>query len=106
MKESKFQHDLIKEIKETFPGSIVIKNDSSYIQGFPDLTILYKNKWACLEVKNNAKAGHQPNQDWYVDELNKMSFSSFVFPENKEKVMYELQQTFELGRKACGSESE
>lgn len=94
MLESKFQSNLIKEIKETFPGSIVLKNDSSYLQGVPDLLILYKDKWACLEVKKSANAKHQPNQDYYVDKMNDMSFSRFIFPENKDEVMNELVQKF------------
>lgn len=94
MLENKFQANLIKEIKDKFPGSIVMKNDSSYIQGIPDLLILHKNKWASLEVKKNAKAKHQPNQDYYVDKMSGMSYSSFIYPENKEKVMNELTDLF------------
>lgn len=94
MKESKFQHDLIKDIKERFPGSIVMKNDPNYIQGIPDLTILYKDKWATLECKNSSKASHQPNQDFYVSKMNDMSYSSFVDPESKGEVLNELEKIF------------
>lgn len=94
MKESKFQHDLIKEIKSKLDGCLIMKLDSGYIQGIPDLLILYKDKWAVLECKRSAKSAHQPNQDWYVDKLNKMSFSSFIFPENKKEVLDELYKTF------------
>lgn len=94
-KESKFQADLIKEIEEKIlPGSMVLKNDPNYIQGIPDLTILYKDKWASLEVKKSKNASHQPNQDYYVETMNRMSFSKVIFPENKEEVLNELQQTF------------
>lgn len=92
--ESKFQSDLIHELKRTFPGCIVMKNDSSYIQGIPDLLILYKNKWASLEVKKCWNSPKQPNQEYYVHRMNEMSFSAFIFPENKEEVIYELQQAF------------
>ena len=92
--ESKFQKELMDEIKERYPGCIILKNDSGYIQGFPDWTILYKDKWAVLEAKRNDKASHQPNQEYYVDKLNSMSFSRFVYPENKEQVLEELQQIF------------
>lgn len=94
MKESKFQHGLIKEIKERFPGSLVLKNDSTYIQGIPDLVVLWKDKWASLEVKNNANAAHRPNQDYYVETMNNMSFSAFVFPENKEDVLNAMERSF------------
>ena len=94
MLESSFQAQLIKDLKKIFPGCIVTKNDSSYIQGIPDLTIFYKDKWATLECKQNARAKKQPNQEYYVGGMNEMSFSKFICPENKEEVLYELQQTF------------
>ena len=94
MLESSFQAQLIKDLKKMFPGCIVVKNDSSYIQGIPDLTIFYKDKWATLECKQNARAKKQPNQEYYVGRMNEMSFSRFICPENKEEVLYELQQTF------------
>ena len=93
-KESEFQKNLKKELKSIFPGSIVTKLDSSDIQGIPDLLILYKNKWATLENKRHAKATHQPNQDYYVETMNKMSFSRFIYPENKDTVLGELQNFF------------
>lgn len=94
MLENKFQANLIKELKDMFPGCIVMKNDASYIQGIPDLLILHEDKWASLEVKKSANAKKQPNQDYYVGRMNEMSFSRFICPENKEEVLYELQQTF------------
>lgn len=91
-RENRFQAELIKEIKETYPGCVVLKNDANYIQGFPDLTILYKDRWAVLECKRSENESHRPNQDHYVELLNEMSYSSFIFPENKEKVMLELDR--------------
>ncbi|MCM1524243.1 MAG: hypothetical protein NC120_07260 [Ruminococcus sp.] len=92
--EKDFQSELIKNLKRTFPGCMVMKLDSSYIQGIPDLLVLYKNRWAALECKKCADAARQPNQQWYVDKMNEMSFSRFIYPENKEEVIYELQQAF------------
>lgn len=94
MKESKFQHDLIETLKKMFPGCVVLKNDSSYIQGVPDLSIFYKDKWAMLEVKKSAIASHRPNQEYYVNKFNDMSFSRFIYPENKEEVLNEMQSLF------------
>ncbi|MBR3117654.1 MAG: hypothetical protein IKF29_00290 [Oceanobacillus sp.] len=94
MAESKFQRSLIKEIKDRFPGCVVMKNDSGYIQGIPDLTVLYENHWATLEVKDDESAPHRPNQDYYVDQMNKMSFSAFIFPENKEEILNDMERSF------------
>ena len=95
MKESEFQRKLIVEIETRFPGSIVLKNDPTYIQGFPDLLILYKRHWAALECKRSRSASHRPNQEYYVEELNDMSYSSFIYPENKEVVLDEMARSFE-----------
>lgn len=94
MKESAFQAKLIKRLKVMFPGCIVLKNDAGYIQGFPDLTVLWREHWATLECKKDAKASHQPNQEYYVQVTDDMSFSRFIYPENEEEVLRELQQTF------------
>lgn len=95
MKESKFQADLKKDLKKMFPGCIVTKLDSADIQGIPDLLVLYKDKWATLENKRSSNATHRPNQDYYVNKMNDMSFSRFIYPENKEEVLDELRKTFE-----------
>ena len=95
MLENKFQASLIRELKNEFPECIVMKNDSSYIQGVPDLLVLHKDKWASLEVKRSSNASHQPNQDYYVDKMNEMGFSRFVYPENKDNVMADLRLYFE-----------
>ena len=106
IKENQFQAQLIRDIKTVFPGCIVLKNDASYLQGFPDLLVLYDNKWAALECKRTSEAHRQPNQSYYVETLKKMSYASFICPENKEEVMNELQQTFRPNRSTCISRSE
>ena len=94
MRENEFQAKLIKELKNLFPGCIITKTDPGYIQGIPDLLILYNNKWASLECKRSSRAKRQPNQEYYVETMNQMSFSRFICPENKEEVLNELQQAF------------
>lgn len=94
VKENKFQREVIMDIKEKYPDAIILKNDPNYIQGIPDLLILKDGKWAALECKRDKKSKHQPNQDYYVGVLNEMSFASFIYPENKEEVLDELQQSF------------
>jgi len=91
--ESGFQDKLRAELKTLFPGCMIFKMDQQ--QGVPDLLVLYKNMWASLEVKKSANASKQPNQEYYVDLMNKMSFSRFICPENKEEVLDELYKTFE-----------
>ena len=94
MLEKDFQSKLIKEIKSRFNGCIVLKLDPNYIQGLPDLLVLYRDKWASLECKRGGGSKKRPNQSFYVDLMNQMSFSRFIDPTNKEEVLSELQQTF------------
>lgn len=89
-----FQARLKKELKSMFPGCIITKLDSGDIQGIPDLLILYKDKWATLENKRSAKASKQPNQEYYVSVMDDMSFSRFIYPENKDEVLDELYMYF------------
>ena len=99
MKESDFQHDTIEEIEARLPGCFVLKNDSRYCQGVPDFLILYKDRWATLEFKKSRRAHTQPNQRYYVDMLNDMSFSAFIFPENKEEVLDDLERSLKRHRR-------
>ena len=92
--ERDFQAKLIMELKVRFQGCMVLKNDSSYIQGIPDLLVLYKDRWATLECKRSTTASHRPNQEYYVDLMDEMSFSRFICPENKDEVLNELQIYF------------
>jgi hypothetical protein len=105
-KESAFQKGLINDLKKRFPGCMVLKNDPNHIQGIPDLLVLYEGRWAALECKKAKQASHQPNQDYYVERMNEMSFSRFVYPENKENVLDELQQSFQSCRPARFSRGE
>lgn len=100
MLENKFKTQLVSELEEMFPGCIVVHLDPNEIQGIPDLLVLYGNKWAALEGKKSANATHRPNQDYYVDLMNRMSFAAFIYPENKEEVLHELQQAFNVRRSA------
>src|SRR5690625_3046221 len=92
--ESKFQANLILELKDMFPGCIVMKNDPNYIQGIPDLILLWGDRWAALEVKRSDKASRQPNQKYYVEMMDHMSFARFIYPQNKEEVLNEIQRSF------------
>ena len=94
MAENRFKTNLNRELKRMFPGCIILHMDPTEIQGIPDLLILYRNKWAALEGKDYADAPRRPNQDYYVDLMDKMSFASFIYPENKDEVLSELVSYF------------
>lgn len=97
MRESEYQSLLIKKIKDLFVNCVILKNDAGYIQGIPDLTILYNDKWAMLEVKNSIDSSIRPNQEFWVMHLNQMSYASFICPETEDGVLHELQCALGLG---------
>ena len=105
MKESKFQSGLIKKIKKNFPDSIVLKTNPNYIQGLPDLIVLYTDKWVALECKKSEKAHHQPNQEYYISKMNEMSYASFVYPENERRVLDEMESALRNSRQTRISKS-
>ena len=94
-KESEFQSKLIKELKDRFPGAVVLKTDPNYIQGFPDLLMLWKHHWAALECKRDVGSYRQPNQEFYIDFLNKLSFASFINPTDKSEVLNAMERSFQ-----------
>ena len=98
MNENEYQRRLIKRIKQQFEGCIVLKNDPGYMQGVPDILILFRNKWAALETKKSSNSPKRPNQRYYVHQMNEMSYAAFVCPENEEDVLDDLQQTFRPSR--------
>lgn len=104
MLERDFQKQLVKKLEEKYPEAIIFKNESK--QGFPDLTILYGREWALLECKKDKDASHQPNQDYWVERANSMSFASFIYPENEGDVLDALEQALRPYRETCLSQSE
>lgn len=95
MLENRFKTKLIQDLKNLFPGCMVVHLDPNEIQGIPDLLVLYKDKWAALEGKKTANASVRPNQSYYVNKMNDMSYASFIYPENKEEVLYEISRVFQ-----------
>jgi hypothetical protein len=100
IKEGEYQNRIIKKLEFRFPGCIILKTDSGYQQGIPDLIFLWREFWAVLEVKTSAAAALQPNQNYYIERLDKMSFAAYIYPENEEEVFIALQQAFEPPRRA------
>jgi hypothetical protein len=99
-READYQAGLIQRLEDLFPGCIVLKNDPNWRQGMPDLMILWGSAWAALEVKSSATSREQPNQRFYVDHMNGMSFAAFIYPGNEGEVLHELQLAFEAIRDA------
>ena len=99
MTEGQYQNKIINKLKERFPGCDVLKTDANYRQGYPDLIVLWHDYWAALEVKISPSANIQPNQDHYIQTLNKMSFAAYIYPENEEEVLNALQQAFKSPRR-------
>lgn len=93
MLESKFQRSLIKKIQEHYPGAIILKNDANYIQGIPDWLVLEGRHWAAFDAKASRTAPRRPNQAFYINKMNLMSFADFVHPGNEEAFLNELFKT-------------
>lgn len=104
--ESKYQKELIKTLQDIFTGCIVVKNDPNYIQGIPDLLVLYNDKWAALECKRNSTSRHRPNQDYYIEKMENMSFAAFIYPENEAFVLNRLIRYFGLNDMRTGDNKE
>jgi len=94
MRESQYQRNLKQKLRERFDGCVILKNDCNCVQGIPDLLILYNEHWAMLECKRSKSAAHRPNQDYWIKELNAMSYATFIYPENEEEVLNELGRVF------------
>lgn len=101
-REGKFKTHFIARLRELFPGCYILKNDAEYLQGIPDLLLLWEERWAIFEVKRKpptSSRDFEPNQEWYLEDLDRMSFAACVFPENEEEVLDALQRQFKTRRK-------
>lgn len=96
--ERDYQPTVIKRLRDILPGCVVLKNDSGYLQGIPDLVFFYEDRWGMLEVKPSIFASYQPNQEYYIDLLNRMSYAQMICPENEEEVYREIRDTFRATR--------
>jgi hypothetical protein len=100
MTEGQYQTKLIKKLQQMFPDCLILKTDPNNQQGILDLLILWRDKWASLEVKASPNAVVQPNQDYFVEKLEEMSFAAYIYPENEKEVLSALQQAFKSPRGA------
>lgn len=102
--ERDYKPKLLERIEKRLPGVEIIFGDTRYKQGTPDVVLLYKDRWALLEVKRSPTASKRPNQDYYVDKYNSMSYAAFIHPENEEDILNELEHALKAKRSSCFSE--
>lgn len=98
MRESQYQARLIRELEFRFPGCVILKNDAEYINGIPDLLILFNDRWAMLEVKADETSKIQPLQPYWIERLGSMSFAAFIHPSIEQEVLSGLEQALTSGR--------
>jgi hypothetical protein len=89
-REGPYKTRLKHRIEGELPGSVIVKLDAADLQGIPDLLVLFGERWGSLEVKFSLRARIQPNQPYWVERLNAMSFAAFICPETEEEVLHEL----------------
>lgn len=97
--EGSFKSKLIKDIEKEFPDCIVTKLEADFKAGIPDILIVDGPRWATLEAKASKadvtkQRQNKEAQDYYVGKMRSMSYSSYVYPENKEEVLNELKIHF------------
>ncbi len=93
MLENLFKKYVKKRIIDRFPNL-----DLDFItptnRSMPDMIIIAPIVWAALEFKRSEGASLRPNQDYHIMRLNEKGYATFVFPENVEEVLDELEILF------------
>lgn len=96
MREADYQKKVIDKIKARYPNCDILKNNSAYIQGIPDWSVIQGHKHAYLEIKIEKNAKKQPNQEYYIKKANNSGgFGRFVYPENENEVLNDLYNYFD-----------
>lgn len=101
MLERDYQRHVIEEIKNLAPRGVidVLKNNSGYRQGIPDLSIFALSHWGWVEVKTSEFAPQEPNQEYYINwAIKSGAFGAFIYPENEKEVLRALERSFDLQR--------
>ena len=96
MLESEFKKYTKNRIIDRFPNlDLDIIDINAYnFRSMSDLVILGPEVWAALEFKRSKDSSHRPNQDYHIARLNKKGYATFVYPENLEEVLDELEVLF------------
>ena len=96
MLESEFVTLLKEELRMRFRDCFIIKLDANQVQGIPDLLVLWRSQWAILETKSGRRSVHQPNQEYYIDKFDTMSFAAFVNQLNYQDVLDDMERAFDI----------
>lgn len=114
MREDVYHTKLVKRLDHTFPGCIIVRLDPRFVdfyidgerysQGVLDILVLYRGRVAALELKRARTAAKQANQEYFVQQFGDVCFAAFIFPENEEEVLNDLQQAFSSRRSARASQ--
>lgn len=92
--EAVFQAAFVKRLRNTFDRVIILKNDSGYLQGIMDLTVILPGCVIFLETKPYEDAPYEANQEYYLDLVQRFGhFSATVYPENEEVIFRAIQET-------------
>lgn len=95
VKESTFQHKLIKMLRKIPKSSFIVK-EAKAIRGIPDIIGCIDGTYVALEVKKN-KGEAQKNtgriclQKKFIRDIQCVGgYASFIYPENHEEILEEL----------------
>lgn len=90
-KEATFEKKVVKHLKDK--GCVVIKMQAGpgVPKGFPDRLFLKEGFWGTFEIKASKKSKYQPLQKERIGQLDEMSYSRAVYPENWEEIKAELE---------------
>lgn len=95
--ESKYRKELEARISGALPGCLILRNNAKEIQGICDIVVFYGERYGFLEIKVSENAPVQPNQTYYVNWLDEMSFAAFIYPENEYQILSDLILWLEQG---------
>lgn len=95
MIEVSFKNKFLKELEERLEHiDLDFIHTKPRHRSFPDVFVIGPIRWAALEFKRSKNAPHQPNQDYYIASFRIKGYANFVYPENAEEVLNDLEELF------------
>lgn len=98
MLESEFKRKFKNMLEQSYPGCVLVDINPEQFRSFPDLLFLYDKFWATFEMKRTVGSAVRPNQPYWVEKLDNMSFSRFVEPGTAKEVLDDLARAIQSGR--------